>query len=73
MRPLRRLRRADGLDDPVMPAVVTRAVLGPHAAADLERLDQLVDAHAGGGKVVAVCVVLVLLPTGPHPKLDATA
>src|SRR5574337_786506 len=53
-----------------MAAGECRALFGPHAPADLQRLVELPKARADGGELVAVSAVFLLVPTGAEAALE---
>ena len=72
MRTLNRLWCADRVLDPVMLAVVGRAVTRPHALADLQRVLQLLDASASRREFVSVRAVLLRFPSGADAELETS-
>ena len=66
VRPLHRLRIADGLAKAVVASLERGTLLGPEELLHAERLVELAQALADGREVVAVALVLTLVPAGTH-------
>ncbi len=62
---------ADRALERVVLAPVGHLVFGPHAAHDLDAFTQHPEAGRSLGELVAVTVVLVVVPAGSDPHLDA--
>ena len=67
---LRRLRRAYRVVDPVVLAVVGRALVLPEPAGDLEAVPELVHTIAGRWEVVPVRAVFIFLPARADPEIE---
>src|SRR5258706_163598 len=73
IRSLHGLRSGDRVLDAVVLARIRRALLGPEASADLDRVDHLVDPRARVEVVIPVRLVFVDLPSRADPELDPSA
>src|SRR5262249_31042897 len=71
MRLLQGLGIAPGALDPVVAAVELRALVAPHAQADLQRFGELPQARSDRREVVAVGAILVFVPPGAETELEA--